>query len=165
MTITGKASHLSHSPRKVNLVVKAIVGMNAADALTRLEFTPKRAASAVAKVLKQAVANATNSFSADPKQLKIQSAFATKGRVLKRGHIGGRSRYKPYQKTFAHLTINLISTEANAAPAKPAVKAQLKTPVVEEAVVAETKTKTTKSTPKKVATKSKTIKSKTTKTK
>jgi large subunit ribosomal protein L22 len=110
MIITARASHLPQAPRKINLVVKSIVGLPATKALDKLQFTVKRASNPIAKVLRQAIANATNNHKLDPKNLFIDTAFATKGRVLKRSMVGGRSRQKPYERTASHLTINLRST-------------------------------------------------------
>lgn len=109
MIITARASHISHSPRKVNLVVKSIVGMSATKALDKLQFTLKRASSPITKVLKQAIANATNNLKLDASTLFVDTAFATKGRTLKRGLFGGRMRYKPFERVASHLTINLRS--------------------------------------------------------
>jgi len=119
MIITARATHISHSPRKVNLVTKSIVGLPAAKALEKLGFTIKRASSPVAKVLRQAIANATNNLKLDANTLFVDTAFATKGRTIKRGHFGGHMRYKPYEKIASHLTINLRSV-APKVPAKPA---------------------------------------------
>ena len=118
MIITARASHISHSPRKVNLVAKSIVGLSAAKALEQLNFTFKRASNPVSKVLKQAIANATNNLKLDAKTLIVDTAFATKGRTLKRGHFGGRMRYKPYERIASHLTVNLKSVASKIAPTK-----------------------------------------------
>ncbi|MBI2310483.1 50S ribosomal protein L22 [Candidatus Collierbacteria bacterium] len=118
MIITARATHISHSPRKVNLVTKSIVGLPAAKALEKLGFTIKRASSPVAKVLRQAIANATNNLKLPANSLFVDTAFATKGRTIKRGHFGGHMRYKPYEKIASHLTINLRSV----APKVPALK-------------------------------------------
>ena len=118
MIINAKASHISYTPRKVNLVAKSIVGLPVEVALTKLSFTIKRASQPISQVLKQAVANATNNFHLDPKKLVVDSAFATKGRTLKKGLFGGRMHYKPFERVASHLTINLRSIE----PQKPAVK-------------------------------------------
>lgn len=121
MIITAKATHISHSPRKVNLVTRSIVGLPAAKALEKLGFTIRRASSPVAKVLRQAIANATNNLKLDANSLYVDTAFATKGRTLKRGHFGGRMRYKPFERIASHLTINLRSVTPKV-PAKPANK-------------------------------------------
>ena len=119
MIINAKASHISHTPRKVNLVAKSIVGLPVEAAFTKLQFTVKRASQPVSKVLRQAVANATHNFQIDPKKLVIDSAFATKGRTLKRALFGGHMRYKPFERVASHLTINLKVIEPKL-PAKPA---------------------------------------------
>jgi len=107
MQITGSATHLRHSPRKVNLVVKTIVGLPVDSALERLQFTLRRTANPISTVLKQAIANAVNNFKLDRSKLVVKEAYATKGRTLKRGLMGGRSHYKPFQRTASHLTIKL----------------------------------------------------------
>lgn len=116
MIINAKASHISHTPRKVNLVAKSIVGLPVEAALTKLQFTLKRASHPVSIVLKQAIANATHNYQLDPKKLVVDRAFATKGRTLKRALFGGRMRYKPFERVASHLTIDLKSVE----PKKPA---------------------------------------------
>jgi large subunit ribosomal protein L22 len=117
MQINARASHISHSPRKVNLVAKTIVGLPAEKALEKLQFTLKRASSPVAKVLKQAIGNAVANYHVDSKTLIIERAYATKGRVRKSGHFGARGRFKPFERTASHLTIILKSVTPKAAPA------------------------------------------------
>lgn len=125
MIITAKASHLSHTPRKVNLVAKSIVGLPAEKALDQLQFTLKRASNPVSLVLKQAIANATHNFQLSSKDLIVARAFATKGRTLKKGLFGGRMRFKPIEKTASHLTIELKSKEVKPVTVK-SVKAPAK---------------------------------------
>jgi large subunit ribosomal protein L22 len=107
--IVAKASHVLSSPRKTNLVLKAIVGRNALFTIKQLAILPKRAAAPIAKLIKQAIGNAVSQHQLSPDSLVIDSAFATKGRVIKRAHIGGRGRTKPYERTSSHLTLNLRS--------------------------------------------------------
>lgn len=124
MQIQGRASHLRNTPRKVNLVVASIVGLNVDKALEKLQFTLRRASDPVSKVLKQTIANAVNNYKLNRQDLVIKEAFATKGRVLERGWMGSRSRYKPYERVHSHLTIKL---EAKTAKTKEiAVKAKTK---------------------------------------
>ncbi len=127
MIITARASDVPQTPRKINLVVKSIVGLPAVKALDKLQFTIKRAGAPVAKVLKQAIANATNNHKLDSKSLFIDTAFATKGRVLKRSMVGGRSRQKPYERVASHLTINLRSVTPKVPVAQKAVQPITKT--------------------------------------
>src|SRR3989338_1905749 len=105
--VVAKASHVLSSPRKTNLVLKAIVGRPAALAIKQLAVLPKRAAAPIADLIKQAIGNAISQFQASPDSLVIHSAFATKGRTLKRAHIGGRGKTKPYERITSHLTLSV----------------------------------------------------------
>ena len=111
--ILAKASHVLSSPRKTNLVLKAIVGRNALLTIKQLAVLPKRAAEPIAKLIKQAIGNAVSQHQLSPDSLVIDSAFATKGRTIKRAHIGGRGRTKPYERISSHLTLNLRSVITN----------------------------------------------------
>lgn len=130
--VIAKASHALSSPRKTNLVLKAIVGRPALLAIKQLAVIPKRAGEPVLQLIKQAIGNAVSQFQASPDRLVIDSAFATKGRVLKRAHIGGRGRTKPYEKTTSHLTLYLRVLTPLAATTKPSAKL----PVTEKKEVA-----------------------------
>ncbi len=121
--IVARAQHVLVTPRKANLLLEALVGRRATLALKQLTITPQRASDPVAKLIKQAIGNAVSLHSASPDSLIIDSAFATKGRTLKRAHIGGRGRTKPYQRIASHLTLNLRIQEAPAPQATPKVAA------------------------------------------
>ena len=146
--VIAKASHVLSSPRKTNLVLKAIVGRNANQAIRQLALIPKRAAEPIIQLIKQAVGNAVSQFQASPDSLVIDSAFATKGRVLKRAHIGGRGKTKPYERTTSHLTLNVRIPSAKVAVLpKPAAKAEAVKevkPVVKKAAPSVKTTKKTK---------------------
>ena len=60
------ARDVKGSPRKVRLVLDAIRGRRASEALTILQFMPQHAARDVYKVLNSAVATAENNYSSDP---------------------------------------------------------------------------------------------------
>ena len=107
--IIAKASHVLSSPRKTNLILKAITGRPALFTLKQLAVYPQKAAEPIAQLIKQAVGNAVSQHSFLPESLVIDSAFATKGRTLKRAHIGGRGRTKPYERISSHLTLYLRS--------------------------------------------------------
>lgn len=144
--ITAKASHVLTSPRKANLILGSLPGQKAVSALAKLELLPHKAARIVGKVLKQGIANATSNYSANPDSLIIDTAFATKGRVLKRAHFGGRGHVKPYERTASHLTINLRLPKTKTVA--PSVVAK-----TEPAKAAQAAPKTTKSVKKTTNTK------------
>lgn len=105
--IVARASHVLSSPRKTNLILKAIVGRPALLAIKQLSVIQKRASEPIAKLIKQAIGNAVSTKQLSPDSLVIDSAYATKGRTIKRAHIGGRGRTKPYERISSHLTLNL----------------------------------------------------------
>jgi len=119
--ITARAQHVLVTPRKANLLLKPLVGRRATLVLKQLNIITKRASDPVAKLIKQAIGNAVSLKSVSPDSLIIDSAFATKGRTLKRAHIGGRGRTKPYQRIASHLTLNLRIQEAPVLPSAPKV--------------------------------------------
>ena len=121
--VVAKASHVLSSPRKTNLVLKAIVGRPALFAIKQLTVNTKRAGKPIIQLIQQAVGNAVSQFQASPDRLIIDSAFATKGRTLKRAHIGGRGRKKPYERITCHLT---LSVRIPSAPVLTAPKPEVK---------------------------------------
>jgi large subunit ribosomal protein L22 len=153
--VIAKASHVLSSPRKTNLVLKAIVGRHATQAVRELALVPKRAAEPIIQLIKQAIGNAVSQFQASPDSLIIDSAFATKGRVLKRAHIGGRGKTKPYERTTSHLTLNVRIPAPKVALPKAPVKSAEPSPVIarSEGDVAIQKSKKSVTTKKVVKTK------------
>jgi len=105
--IVARASHVLSSPRKTNLILRALVGRPALLAIKQLAVIQKRASEPIAKLIKQAIGNAVSTKQLSPDSLIIDSAYATKGRTLKRAHIGGRGKTKPYERISSHLTLNL----------------------------------------------------------
>lgn len=125
--ITARASHVLSSPRKTNLILKALVGRPALQAIKQLSVIQKRASDPIAKLIKQAVGNAVSLKQVSPDSLIIDSAFATKGRTVKRAHIGGRGKTKPYERISSHLTLNLrVNAPKVVAPKVETKKTEIK---------------------------------------
>ncbi len=131
--VIAKASHVLSSPRKTNLVLKAIVGRPALLAIKQLTVNTKRAGKPIIQLIQQAVGNAVSQFQASPDSLIIDSAFATKGRTLKRAHIGGRGRTKPYERITSHLTLSVRIPTAKVASA-PKSEVKKASPVISSVV-------------------------------
>lgn len=137
--IVARESHVLSSPRKTNLILKAIVGRPALLAIKQLAVIQKRASEPIIKILKQAVGNAVSQKQLSPDSLIIDSAFATKGRTIKRAHIGGRGRTKPYERISSHVTIYLrVATSKVIAPKAQTIK---KEDIKKEKVATTKKTK------------------------
>ena len=69
----AKLSYARISSRKVKIVIDLIRNKSVGEALAILKFTPKGASPVVAKVLKSAVANATNNHNMDESKLYIKA--------------------------------------------------------------------------------------------
>lgn len=99
------------SPRKLNLVAGLIRGMRVERALAELEFSHRRIAHDVRKVLASAVANAENNHGLDIDALVVAEAFVGKNLVLKRMSARARGRGARIEKPFSQITIILRETE------------------------------------------------------
>lgn len=101
----AKARMIRTSPQKLNLVAQMIRGMKVEKAMAELQFSRKRVAQDVKKVLESAVANAENNHSLDIDALVIDQAFVGKNIVLKRWKPRARGRVGKILKPFSEITI------------------------------------------------------------
>ena len=96
------------SPQKARLVVDLIRGKNVSEALMTLKFTNKAATREIEKVVKSAVANATQkSENVDVDDLFIEQCFINEGPRQKRIRPAPMGRAYRYQRRTAHITIEL----------------------------------------------------------
>ena len=95
------------SSRKVKIVIDTIRGKKAEEALAILKFTNKAAAPIVYKLVKSAMANATNNHGMDASKLVVSEIFANQGTTMKR--IMPRAQGRAYQirKRTSHITLVL----------------------------------------------------------
>lgn len=80
------------SPRKFNVLLKAVRGKSALDVVSRLKFMVSPNAGALRKLIMSAVANASQDSSVDVKNLKIAEASVGRGVFMKRVHFKGKGR-------------------------------------------------------------------------
>jgi large subunit ribosomal protein L22 len=109
--VRATARYIPVSPQKVRLVLDLVRDKDVNEALSILEFTPKRAARHVAKVIKSAVSNAEENFGLAREDLYVAQIFADDGPTLKRGRAGARGRFKPILKRTSHITVVLAEYE------------------------------------------------------
>ncbi|MBI4368830.1 MAG: 50S ribosomal protein L22 [Elusimicrobia bacterium] len=103
----AEARYSRYAPRKVGHVLTLIRSKNAQQALTTLNFLPKRSSVVVQKVLRSALANLGGKLgrTVEPKEAWIKTATVDQGPVLKRIHAGSMGRAMPYKRKTCHLTI------------------------------------------------------------
>ena len=109
--IYSKYKYARISPKKVVPVMNLVRGKTVAEASRILEFDPTRAAKMMLKVLKTAMADATNNKNMKEGNLFVDEIRVDSGPILKRGMIGGKSRFKPIWKRTSHIVVGLSEKE------------------------------------------------------
>jgi large subunit ribosomal protein L22 len=127
MSVKAVAKSVRISPRKVGVVASLVRGRTVADAITILQHTPRRSATAVRKVIESAKANADYNHNYKPETLKITSISVTPGTRYKRFRPAAHGRALPYQLRTSHITV-LVDGEIrqSKAAAKPNAKKEEK---------------------------------------
>lgn len=100
--------------RKARYIADEIRGKNVNTALELLELAPQRAATFYLKVLRSAVANASNEGSVNVNRLVVSDARADDGPLLQgrtRWRPGPQGRAMPYRKVSSHLTVGVREIE------------------------------------------------------
>jgi large subunit ribosomal protein L22 len=99
------ARHMRLSPRKLNLVAGSIRGLSCERALAELQFSRRRIAHEVRKVLQSAIANAENNHQLDVDRLFVAEASVGKTLVIKRWRPRARGRVGRIEKPFSQLRL------------------------------------------------------------
>jgi large subunit ribosomal protein L22 len=111
MTVRAQAKYIRQSPYKVRRVLDLVRGLPVDEARVVLEFTNRKAAGTVIKVLDSAVANAEHNFALDADELFVAEAYADEGPTLKRWRPRARGRATKIRKRTSHITIVVAETE------------------------------------------------------
>ena len=93
------------SAQKVRLVADLVRGLPVGRASDVLQFTNKKAAHLVRKVLLSAVANAENNLGADVDELKVSRIFVDEGPAMKRMFARAQGRGSRILKRTSHITV------------------------------------------------------------
>ena len=95
------------SPQKARLVADEVRGMPVERALETLQFSTKKAAHIVRKVLESAVANAEHNEGADIDELKVSTIMVDEGPTMKRMKPRARGSADRIFKRTSHVTIRV----------------------------------------------------------
>ena len=99
------------SAQKARLVADQVRGMAVEEALNLLEFSPKKAAHLVKKILDSAIANAENNEGADVDELTISSIYVDEGMTMKRLSPRAKGRADRILKRSCHITVKVADNE------------------------------------------------------
>jgi len=112
MLIKAQQKFVRTSPRKLRLVAGLVRKIDSPEhAVNVLELTPQKAALVLRKVIKTAIANATNNLKLDPSSLHLKNLQIGEGPTYKRGQPVSRGRFHAIQKKTSHITVILESQE------------------------------------------------------
>ena len=95
------------STRKLNPILKALVGKKVDIALRDLTFSEKRISQDIKKTISSAVANAENNFQYDIDRLIVKEAYCGKQIIMKRFRAREKGRAAPILKPYSNVTIIL----------------------------------------------------------
>ena len=112
---TAKHRYARITARKARLIADEIRGMSANDALEILQYAPQRAAAFYLKVLRSAVANASQDEDVDLNSLVVIDSRADEGPMLNnrlRWRPGPQGRAMPFAKKTSHLTVTVGEVSA-----------------------------------------------------
>ena len=111
MEVSAKLRGARLSAQKARLVADQVRGMPVGEALTLLEFSTKKAAHIVRKVLNSAIANAENNDGADVDELRVSTIFVDEGATMKRMRARAKGRGDRIFKRTCHITVRVADND------------------------------------------------------
>ena len=106
-TVKSINNGIRSSVRKINPILKSIVGKKVDVAIRDLQFSEKRVTRDIKKTISSAVANAENNFQYDIDNLIVKEAYCGKKIVMKRFRPRAKGRAAPILKPWSTVTIIL----------------------------------------------------------
>ena len=100
-------NNIRSSVRKLNPILRGIVGKKVDAAIRDLEFSEKRITRDIRKTISSAVANAENNFQYDIDKLVVKEAYCGKKITMKRFRPRAKGRAAPILKPYSSVTIIL----------------------------------------------------------
>ena len=100
-------NNIRSSVRKLNPILKGLVGKKVDVAIRDLEFSEKRITKDIRKTISSAVANAENNFQYDIDKLIVKEAYCGKKITMKRFRPRAKGRAAPILKPYSSVTIIL----------------------------------------------------------
>ena len=104
-------NNVRSSTRKLNPILRNIVGKKVEVAIRDLTFSDKRISQDIKKTISSAVANAENNYQFDIDKLFVKEAYCGKQIVMKRFRARAKGRAAPILKPYSKVTINLTESK------------------------------------------------------
>ena len=106
-TVKSVNKNVRSSTRKLNPILKSIVGKKVDVAIRDLTFSDKRISKDIKKTISSAVANAENNYQYDIDKLIVKEAYSGKQVVMKRFRARAKGRAAEIMKPYSNVTIIL----------------------------------------------------------
>ena len=110
-TVRSVNNNIRSSVRKLNPILKGIVGKKVDVAIRDLQFSEKRITKDIRKTISSAVANAENNYQYDIDNLIVKEAYCGKKITMKRFRPRAKGRAAPILKPYSSVTIILSETK------------------------------------------------------
>ena len=110
-TVRSINNNIRSSVRKLNPILRGIVGKKVDEAIRDLEFSEKRITKDIQKTISSAVANAENNFQYDIDKLIVKEAYCGKKIIMKRFRPRAKGRAAPILKPYSSVTIILSESK------------------------------------------------------
>ena len=111
MEVSAKLTGAKLSAQKARLVADQIRGKEIERALDILEYSNKKGADIIKKLLNSAVANAEHNEGADIDELKVSAIYVDDGSTLKRLRPRAKGRADRILKRSCHITLSVSDSE------------------------------------------------------
>lgn len=105
MEVSARLKGARVSAQKARLVADQIRGRQVGDALNILNFSTKKSAHLVRKLLESAIANAEHNEGADVDELSVSRIFVDGGMTMKRIRPRAKGRADRILKRSCHITL------------------------------------------------------------
>ena len=110
-TVKSINNNIRSSVRKLNPILRGIVGKKVDVAIRDLQFSEKRITKDIRKTINSAVANAENNFQYDIDKLIVKEAYCGKKIIMKRFRPRAKGRAAPILKPYSSVTIILTENK------------------------------------------------------
>jgi len=110
-TVRSVNNNIRSSVRKLNPILKGIVGKTVDVAIRNLLFSEKRITKEIRKTISSAIANAENNNQYDIDKLIVKEAYCGKKIVMKRFRPRAKGRASPILKPYSSITIILSESK------------------------------------------------------
>lgn len=128
MAVKATAKGVRMSPRKVAPVAALVRGRSVEDAVVILSHTPRRAASAVRKVIESAKANAAHNHNYKADTLRITEIRVSTGPSIKRYRPASHGRALPFLRRSSHIYVEVDGEQRPAKKPTATAKSTAKKP-------------------------------------